>query len=180
MNKAQPKQRKQPKVAQKKQQRKIATKKVAKKVAQKPTLQQSTKAITTKAQPKLKSTFAHAMAAETASFAARPEIKTLTQSNRKIKIASLQLAWAQNWLCRRGLYYEDMFEEEEGVSLAIDMLPADVRKDRLRRMIRSCDLDLKMVWLPESMQQYDPFVSYGLDDALMKVDLIDAENCNYV
>ena len=178
----------QPKKVVKQQKRKIATtkktiKKTTKNIANQ-TFQQQTASIataTTKQKqftPTLNTALVQELATANAAFA--PQLATLTTQQRAIKIRSFQLAFTKNWLCRRGLFYEDIWEESEDVKVAVDMLPADVRKDRLRRLIRSVDLDLKLCWLPPHMQDYDPFTSYGLDDAIIKYDLFAHEWDNYV
>lgn len=173
---------KQAKKAVKQQKRKIATKKVAK-VAKKSIIQQSQKSIATAAQktrsPLFKQAFASELTNAKASFDKSLD-STLTIAQRDLKVKSFQLAWTKNWLCRRGLYYEDVWEEDTEIQIAIDMLPADVRKDRVRRQLRSVDLEVKLVWLPAKLQDYDPFVSYGLDDAINKMDMFTHEWQNYV
>jgi hypothetical protein len=162
--------------------RSLATKKVVKKKAAPVVVQQSAAITTTvnKSNPQLKPQFSQALAQYTAEQTSSPQIKAMSQQQRGMRIRSLQVAWTKHWLCRRGLFYEDIFEEVPDIRLAINILPADVRKDRLRRLIRSCDLDCKLVWLPEHMQQYDPMTSYGLDDAIMRVDLMVNAHDNYV
>ena len=99
---------------------------------------------------------------------------------RNIAIRSVQVAWLKNWLCKRGLYFEDIYEARNVCQLALDSLPRDVRTDRMRRIVRSIDMEMKLVNLPDDMQDYDPFVSYGLDDAYSHVALLSAAETNYV
>lgn len=165
--------------------RQLATKKTTK-TAKKlvaPVVAQTAQIATTKSAKKpiqLQSGFTADLAKAKTEQLAAPEMATMTSQQREFKIRSFQVAWTKNWLCRRGLFYEDIFEEVPDMRLAINILPADVRKDRVRRLIRSCDLDCKLVWLPESMQDYDPMTSYGLDDAIMRVDLMTHSHDNYV
>lgn len=186
MQKAQKSQAKAAQKAQKKvvkaPKRALHTQQKKKAVQKKPVQQQQQLSIATatKKAPVLNARFTNDLSQWKAEQAASPELSTLTQAQRSLKIRSLQVAWTKNWLCRRGLYYEDVFEENPDMRLAINMLPSDVRKDRVRRMIRSCDLDSKMVWLPDEMQNYDPMRSYGLDDAIIRVDLWTHSHDNYV
>lgn len=103
-----------------------------------------------------------------------------TSSARGVAIRSFQIAWLKNWLCKRGLFFEDIYEGNVRCSLAVDSLPRDVRVERMRRIIRSIDMEVKLVDLPDDMQDYDPFVSYGLDDAVMTVSLFTNTEANYV
>ena len=86
----------------------------------------------------------------------------------------------KNWLTARGLYIEDMYYHNALCKLAVNELPADVRNDRLRRIKRAVDLDIKMKELPKELQDYDPFVSYGLDDAISRIEATVAERFNYI
>jgi len=62
-----------------------------------------------------------------------------------------------------GLYYEDMIEyPEDVVKVALSRLPEDIQMDRRRRRFRANELNLKHETLPTDLQDYDPFVSYGL------------------
>eukprot|EP00461_Guttulinopsis_vulgaris_P002786 UN02787 len=92
----------------------------------------------------------------------------------------IQLVFAKNWLTKRGLFFEDMFEDYDFTRACVQSLPSDVRKDRLRRWMRALDMDLKFKELPDEMQQYDPFVSYGLTDAIEKYQVYLREYQDYV
>lgn len=62
-----------------------------------------------------------------------------------------------------GLYVEDTYQNDDICGVAVRRLPEDIQADRTRRIRRALDLSAKHVDLPEELQLYDPFISYGLD-----------------
>ncbi len=58
---------------------------------------------------------------------------------------------------------------------ALAELPADILKDRQRRLWRAADLDLKHEDLPTELQDFDPFVSYGLDAKIKEIQALEDE-----
>lgn len=147
----------------------------------------TTMATTTPAMPSLagkkmkllKKSFAQELEQNTAAAAAAiPE--GVSGQERSNMLAKAQVDYAKAWLTRRGLFFEDMFEDYAHTRLAVYMLPSDVRKDRFRRWLRALDMDLKFQYMPEENRQYDPFVSYGLCDLLDKQAYFSLEPINYV
>ncbi|CEO95827.1 Cytochrome b-c1 complex subunit 7 [Plasmodiophora brassicae] len=72
-------------------------------------------------------------------------------------------------LRKHGLLFEDILLEREDIQEAIARLPPDVLEARVRRIRRAHDLSLKHEYMPEHLQDYDPFEKYGLIEELVNV-----------
>eukprot|EP00933_Yihiella_yeosuensis_P010904 TRINITY_DN117780_c0_g1_i1.p1 TRINITY_DN117780_c0_g1~~TRINITY_DN117780_c0_g1_i1.p1 ORF type:complete len:107 (+),score=22.92 TRINITY_DN117780_c0_g1_i1:22-342(+) len=95
-------------------------------------------------------------------------------------MGKIDRVYGRNWMTRHGLYYEDLFHEYKIVHKAIARLPADVRKDRERRKTRAIECFIKNKEIAPELQNFDPYVTYGLSDLLREVRQEDGEIEDYV
>lgn len=85
-------------------------------------------------------------------------------------LANVEKRMTVNKLRAFGLFAEDIIISNDTVAKAVNMLPPDVQKDRVRRLIRAHDLSFKHEEVPKHLQDYDPYTSYGLADLMKKIE----------
>ncbi len=74
---------------------------------------------------------------------------------------------------------EDLIYTSSTMKTAFNELEMPTQIERNRRVIRAHDLIIKHVELPKHLQDYDPFVSYGLVKKMDVVDQRELEQITY-
>ncbi len=78
-----------------------------------------------------------------------------------------------------GVLAEDLFYTSHTMKAAFNELDAPTQIERNRRVIRAHDLITKHAELPKNLQDYDPFVTYGLSEKMKVVHERELEEITY-